>query len=104
METTFKKIESEDELPDGVEKNITRPNLFGCLFTNTETFKVEEDIGILGKEGKVNIFKKCLDDGFVELLNMLTIEYNNQLGKFIYERKADLVVYYINTSSEKEMY
>lgn len=104
METTFIKIESEDELPNGVERNITRPNLFGCLFTNTDTFEVEEDIGILGKEGNVKIFKKVLDDGFAELINMPTIEYNIPLGKFVYERKADVVVYYIQSASEKEMY
>lgn len=103
MKTEFIKIESEDKLPDGVIRNTTRPNLFGCLFTNTETLEVERDIGILEKEDKVVIFKKILDDGFVELLNMPTLEYNIPLGKHVYIRKADVIVYYIKTKSELEL-
>lgn len=104
MKTTFIRIENESELPVGVVRNTTRPNLFGCLYTNTKTLKVEKDMGILEKEANVCIFKKNLDDGLTELLNMKEIEYNIPLGKHVFKRKADLVVYYMYSNSERDAY
>jgi len=104
MKTTYIKIDSEDQLPVGVIRNTTRPNLFGCLYTDTKTLKVEREYGVL--EGKINVcvFKKILDDGFVELLNMEEIEYNIPLGKYVYKRQADVVVYYLKSSSEIDIH
>jgi len=108
MKTTFIRIESEDELPVGVVRNTTRPNLFGYLYTDTESknLEVKTDIGILGNGINVALFKEILDNGFVELLNMKEIEYVTQLGKYVFKRNkdSDVTVYYINTSSEKKRF
>lgn len=104
MKTTFIKIDSEDELPVGIIRNTTRPNLFGCLYTNTETLEVEREYGALEEDKNISIYKKILDDGFVELLNMSEIEYNIPLGKYVYKRKADVVVYYLKSASDFPKY
>ena len=102
MRTTFKKIESEDELPEGTIRNLTRPNLFGCLYTD-ENLDVKEDLGILGVEGEVILFKKKLDSGIVTLLNTEEIDYVSPMGSHRFIRKADVTLYYISSNFEKRI-
>jgi len=101
MKTTYIKISDKSKLPKNTTKNITRQNLFGCLYTDVKTKELKIDKGILERLEDVRIFKEKLDAGFMELLNETEIEFTQSMGTFTFNRKANLTVYYIHMSANK---
>ena len=103
--TKFVKVKSRDDIPSGIGlvKNLTRPNLFGCLYRD-ENLNIVEDKGILGVEADVFLFKEKLDAGIVSLLQSEKIDYNNHLGERQFVRKANVTLYYIHSSMERDIF
>lgn len=97
METKFVRIESEDELPPNVVRNLSRPNLFGCLYTDYVTKKVKVEKGLLAKEEEVFLFSKKINKGLIDLLREKTIEFNSAFGNIVFIRKANVTLYYIKS-------
>ena len=96
MKTIFEKIDSESELPENVVRNLTRPNLFGHLYTD-DNLEIKQDLGVLGVEENVNLFQESLNNAIVSVLNEDFIDYITPYGGFTFERKANVTLYYLKS-------
>ena len=97
FKTEFIRVKSREEAPDDCVTNLTRPNLFGCFYTEYNG-EIVRDPGLLESENELNIFVYCINPGLVELFTEKSLEFNYMYGQLFFQRNADVKIYYIRSA------